>query len=70
MRTSLRDATDLTPKNIIVPDERLALYLSDMLPGAAAKKMDTGIADEINKEDDLGFTKIMLRKCGAEERGG
>ena len=27
MRTSLRDATDSTPKNIIVPDERLALYL-------------------------------------------
>jgi len=49
MRTSLRDATDSTPKNIIVPDERLALYLGDMLPGAIIKKMDTGIADETNK---------------------
>jgi hypothetical protein len=49
MRTSLRDATDLTPKNIIVPDERLARYLADMLPGATVKKMDTGIVDESNK---------------------
>ena len=49
MRTSLRDATDLSPKNVIVPDERVALYLIDMLPGAAAKKMETGIADETNK---------------------
>ena len=49
MRTSLRDASDLTPKNIIVPDERLALYLAEMLPGAIIKKMDTGISDETNK---------------------
>ena len=49
MRTSLRDATDKNLKNIIVPDERLALYLGDMLPGAIIKKMDTGITDETNK---------------------
>lgn len=49
MRTSLRDATDITPKNIIVPDERLARYLAEMLPGATVLKMDTGIADQPNK---------------------
>ena len=49
MRTSLRDASDLTPKNIIVPDERLALYLGEMLPGAVIKKLETGISDEIRK---------------------
>jgi len=49
MRTSLRDATDQTPKNIVVPDERLALYLAEMLPGATVQKMETGIADQPNK---------------------
>jgi hypothetical protein len=49
MRTSLRDADDPMPKNIIVPDERLALYLAEMLPGATVRKMDTGIADRPNK---------------------
>ena len=49
MRTSLRDAKDTTPKNIIVPDERLALYLAEMLPGATVQKMETGIADQANK---------------------
>jgi hypothetical protein len=49
MRTSLRDATDLSPKNVIVPDERVAQYLSNMLPGAILKKMNTGIVDEVNK---------------------
>jgi hypothetical protein len=49
MRTSLRDATDKNPKNIVVPDERLAQYLDDMLPGATLKKLDTGIADEENR---------------------
>lgn len=49
MRTSLRDPTDSTPKNIIVPDERLALYLAEMLPGATVVKMETGIADQPNK---------------------
>ena len=49
MRTSLRDANDTTPKNIIVPDERLALYLAEMLPGATVQKMETGIADQPNK---------------------
>ncbi|TYL76759.1 hypothetical protein [Bradyrhizobium cytisi] len=49
MRTSLRDAADENLKHIIVPDERLAQYLADMLPGATLKKLDTGIADEENK---------------------
>ncbi|UPJ96405.1 DEAD/DEAH box helicase family protein [Bradyrhizobium sp. 172] len=49
MRTSLRDATDEHPKNIIVPDERLAQYLADMLPGATLAKLDTGIADQVDR---------------------
>lgn len=49
MRTSLRDPKDTTPKSIIVPDERLALYLAEMLPGATLRKLDTGIADQPNK---------------------
>lgn len=49
MRTSLRGPNDTTPKNIIVPDERLASYLAKMLAGATVLKMDTGIADQPNK---------------------
>ena len=49
MRTSLRDAADESLKNIIVPDERLAQYLADMLPGATLAKLDTGIADQVDK---------------------
>ncbi len=49
MRTSLRDPNDTTPKTIIVPDERLALYLAEMLPGATLHKMDSGISDQPSK---------------------
>ena len=49
MRTSLRDARNLDPKNIIVPDERLAQRLCEMLPGAKLKKLDSGIADEVDR---------------------
>ncbi|WP_187387899.1 hypothetical protein [Bradyrhizobium sp.] len=49
MRTSLRDAADKNLKNIIVPDERLAQYLADMLPGATLTKLDTGISDQVEK---------------------
>lgn len=49
MRTSLRDSTETTAKNIIVPDERLARYLADMLPGSQVQKLDTGIADQVNR---------------------
>lgn len=49
MRTSLRDAADTNLKNIIVPDERLALYLVEMLPAATLQRLDTGISDERNK---------------------
>lgn len=47
--TSLRDVTDKNPKNIIVPDERLAQYLADMLPGATLANLDTGIADQVDR---------------------
>lgn len=49
MRTSLRDFVEMTPKNIIVPDERLARYLADMLPGSQVQKLDTGISDHVNR---------------------
>jgi hypothetical protein len=46
MRTSLRVAANSDRKNIIVPDERLAQYLCERLPGAQVRKLDSGIAEE------------------------
>ena len=40
------DIKNSDQKNIIVPDERLAQYLCEMLPGAQLKKLDSGISEE------------------------
>ena len=62
MRTSLRDVAETTPKNIIVPDERLARYLADMLPGSQLQKLDTGITDHVNRGGRPRVHKDNLHK--------
>jgi hypothetical protein len=49
MRTSLRNPGDLNRKKIIVPDRRAAEYLTEMLPGAEIRKLDTGIVEPTGK---------------------
>jgi hypothetical protein len=47
MRSSLREPSNEDPKNIIVPDRRLAEYLAEALPGSTVRKLDAGIGDAI-----------------------
>ena len=45
LRTSLRDVNNCEAKNLVVPDLRLAEYLSQLLPGAKVQKLQTNIPE-------------------------
>jgi hypothetical protein len=49
MRCSLRDPSNKDPKNIIVPDRRLAEYLAEVVPGSTVRKFDAGITDSVRR---------------------
>jgi hypothetical protein len=65
MRTSLRDTSNLDPKNIVATDERFAKYICEILPGATLRQFETGIVDEIRKR---GRPRIHKRNADKVRR--
>jgi hypothetical protein len=50
MRTSLRDPTNRSPKQIVVPDRALAEYLHDLFPGSRIEKFEVGLREEVRQK--------------------